>query len=305
MISRNGTLSRRAFIGSCAAVASSVSLFAAEPPKRFQQIGFIKPIQKLPYGEIARVAREMGWDGIECPVRKGGTVEPERAEEELPKVADALKREGMLLSVIATNILDANDRVSQSVLRTARALHVSRYRTGYLHYDLSKPIVPQLESFRPRLRDLAQLNREIGIQGGMQNHSGRNYFGAPLWDLWEVVRDLDPRHLGIYFDIGHATVESGVSWGIQAKLVEPHLVTVSVKDFVWAKRKENWRHEWCQLGEGKVKQDYFKSLRESSFAGPICHHFEFPLGEGEEKIASMKRESETLRRWLEAGVSEF
>ena len=53
MISRNGTLSRRAFIGSCAAVASSVSLFAAEPPKRFQQIGFIKPIQKLPYGEIA------------------------------------------------------------------------------------------------------------------------------------------------------------------------------------------------------------------------------------------------------------
>ena len=137
----------------------------------------------------------------------------------------------------------------------------------------------------------------------MQNHSGRNYFGAPLWDMWEVLRSIDSNHLGIYFDIGHATVEAGVSWGIQAKLVEPHLVTVSVKDFIWRDRDGKWRHEWCPLGEGMVRQDYFDSLVKSSFRGPICHHFEFNLGEGEEKIAAMKRESEALRRWLrEAGA---
>src|SRR5438067_7531604 len=46
----------------------------------------------------------------------------------------------------------------------------------------------------------------------IQNHSGNGYVGAAMWDIHEMIRDLDPRHMGVHFDIGHATVESGLSW---------------------------------------------------------------------------------------------
>ena len=28
--------------------------------------------------------------------------------------------------------------------------------------------------------------------------------GAPLWDIWTMIKDLDPRDLGVCFDIAHA-----------------------------------------------------------------------------------------------------
>src|SRR5215207_4539058 len=91
------TLSRRQFIAGSTLAAAAAALGAVEPPaakrrERFKIIGFIKPFQTLPVDEVANVAREVGWTGIECPLRKGGTIEPERVEEDLPKLVDALRR---------------------------------------------------------------------------------------------------------------------------------------------------------------------------------------------------------------------
>jgi sugar phosphate isomerase/epimerase len=179
--------------------------------RRFDLIGFIKPFQKLSYTEIADISAEIGWDGIECPVRKGGTIEPPAVEDELPKLLEALKKNKIELPVLATDVENAVDPLSQRVLRAASKLGIHRYRMKHLYYDLNKPIAPQLESFRPKLRDLAQFNAELNLQGSIQNHSGRNYVGAPVWDMWELVRQLDSKRLAIYFDIGHATLEGGLS----------------------------------------------------------------------------------------------
>ncbi len=35
-----------------------------------------------------------------------------------------------------------------------------------------------------QLRDLATLNRELGLQAGLQNHSDLQYVGGPVWD-WQ------------------------------------------------------------------------------------------------------------------------
>jgi sugar phosphate isomerase/epimerase len=134
----------------------------------------------------------------------------------------------------------------------------------------------------------------------VQNHSGRNYVGAPVWDLWELLRELDPKWMGVFFDIGHATIEGGHSWPVQAKLMEPFLSVVSVKDFVWAKGARGWRTEWCPLGEGMVSRQFFDTLRKSSFSGPVTQQFEYPLGQRKEMIAAMQRDLRVLKGWLGA-----
>lgn len=293
-------LSRREFIGCSALALTAATLGAADKPakQRFKIIGFIKPFQKLPFDEVADVAREVGWDGIECPVRKGGAIEPERVEEELPKLAEALQRRELELSVISTDVEDATDPLAQKVLKTASNLGIQRYRLKHYYYDLEKAIPPQLENFRARLRDLAQVNRELKLQGSVQNHSGRNYVGAPVWDIWEIIRELDPKFLGVFFDIGHATIEGGYSWPVQAKLMEPFLSVVSVKDSAWSKGAKGWQAEWCPLGEGMVNRQFFATLKKSNFSGPITQQFEYPMGNGKEMIAAMKRDFGVLRSWI-------
>jgi sugar phosphate isomerase/epimerase len=292
-------LSRRHFIASSAlCLGAAATLGAPSIPPRFKIIGFIKPFQKLPFDAIADVAREVGWDGIECPVRKGGAIEPERVEEDLPRLTEALRSRRLEMSVISTDVETATEPLGLKVLRTAQKLGIKQYRLKHYYYDTDKPIPPQLEVFRARLKELAQLNHELGLQGTVQNHSGRNYVGAPVWDLWELLREIDPRQMGVFFDVGHATIEGGYSWPVQARLIEGQMAVVSVKDFSWQKKGAAWRAEWCPLGEGMVPRQFFDRLRKSSFQGPITQQFEYPLGEKAEMIAAMKKDLAVLRGWL-------
>jgi len=285
-----------------ALVASPASMISAAPKKkraRYKIIGFSKPFQKLSFDDTADVTAEIGWDGIECPVRPKGQIEPERAGDELPKLVEALKKRGLEIGVMTTRIHAADQPHTESLLRTAARLGIKRYRMDYWKYDRSRPVQAQLNEIRPKLRELAALNREIGIQGCYQNHSGRAYVGAPVWDLYELIKDLDPKRLAMCFDIGHATAEGGYAWETHAQLMLPRAGAVYVKDFIWTKtEKRGWRASWRQLGQGMVDKAFFKMLKKSSFDGPISQHHEYDHGEGQKMIRLMREDLGVLRRWL-------
>ena len=294
---------RRQFLAQSLGTAAALSLRAwaqipSPAPARWPIIGFTKPFQKIGYERTAEVVAEIGWSGIECPVRKGGQVEPEQVEDELPKLNAALARRGLNIGQITTTIVRP-DALTERVLRAARKLGVRHYRLGYFHYDLRKPIRAQVAEVKASLRDLAQLNAEIGIQGGFQNHSGPNYVGAAVWDLAEVVQDYFPE-LGACFDIGHATVEGGSSWPIEAQLIEPLLSAVYVKDFLWVKEPKGWAVKWAPLGSGMVSKKFFDWLKTTSFSGPISQHVEYLEGAGPEEIQAMRADCALLKRWLAA-----
>jgi hypothetical protein len=71
-----------------------------------------------------------------------------------------------------------------------------------------------------------------------------------------VIREQHTRNIGYCFDIGHATVEGGLSWPIQARLAEPYYISVYMKDFIWEKGPEGWSPTWCPLGEGVVDRSF-------------------------------------------------
>ena len=297
---------RREFIATTAAAATATlthapSLFGqASTVPNFQIIGFTKPFQKLGFEDTADTVAEIGWDGIECPVRpKGqGQIEPERAPDELPKLIAALKKRGKELPIIATLITSLLEPHAESLLRTAAQLGIRRYRLGFLKYDLTKPIPPQVSEIGAQLRDLAALNRELGLQAGFQNHSGKAQVGAPVWDLWTMLKDIDPRYLGTCFDIAHATIEGGLCHQVQAQLMERHFTAIVVKDFVWQRNDPGWREAWVPLGNGMVDPAFFKWLKTTHFSGPIIQHHEYDHGAGQPMIAKMRQDLQVLKGWL-------
>jgi len=305
---RRGVWSRREFLERASLAASLAAypwrLARAAAAPRWKIIAFSKPFTQLDFDATADLVADVGWDGIECPVRKTSThIQPERAADDLPKMVEALKKRGRELTMITTDIVEANAE-TERLLRIAAKAGIKQYRLGPIHYVATRPIDVQLKDIGARLRDLAQLNKSIGILGGIENHSGADYFGAPIWDAYGAIKDLDPAAIGIAFDIGHATIEGGLSWPIEARLVEPRYTVVYIKDFRWEKTEKGWTPTWCPLGQGAVNKKFFATLAKSSYGGPIAQHHEYDLGKTPaENLAHYKSDFKILREWLNEAVA--
>jgi sugar phosphate isomerase/epimerase len=293
--SRRNFISNLAVAGTALATAPALLAQSGAP---YKIIAFSKPFQTLSASDTADFVAEVGWDGIECPVRAKGQILPERVEDELPKMVEAMKKRGKEVTIITTDVKNLKDPLTEKVLRTASKLGIKRYRLGFWKYDAKKPVADTLKEAGAELRDLAALNKELGICAGFQNHSGADYVGAPIWDIYSMIKDLDPKHMGICFDIGHANIEGGLSWPIESRLMEPFYTAVFVKDFAWKKGDKGWKAEWCPLGEGQVNPKFFQTLKKSSYKGPICQHHEYPLKPGKEMLEPMKKDLAVLKQWL-------
>lgn len=297
--------SRRQFISRAAVSSVALAALGAASPRgqsgsarRFTIVGFSKPFQNLSFDDTADLVAEVGWDGIECPVRANGQIRPERVEDDLPRLVEALKKRNLQLAIMATDILSTEQPATRKVLATARALGIRHYRLGFMHYRADSPLPRQLEEIGVRLRELAVLNRELGMCGGIQNHSGRSNVGAPVWDVYQLVKDADPRDLSVFFDIGHATLEGGLAWPLHVRLTQPYWGAVYVKDFAWQKSVDGWKSRWCPLGEGMVRPEFFESLVGSDFNGIISQHCEYELGTGRERLEAMRKDLRILKQRL-------
>ncbi len=292
--------SRRSFLRTVGAAALAAPFAArAENPALSPLIYFSKGIQKTTPDRTAEVVAEVGWQGIELPLRAKGQIEPERVEEDLPKMVEALKKRGLVVGLITTDIVGPDTPHAEKVLRTAKALGITRYRMGFVRYDLDKPIKAQIDAIKPQTRELAALNKQLGMRGGWQNHSGAKMMGCAVWDLFELVRDVDPESLGVCFDIGHATLEGGLSWPVEARLMMPWFVCVYVKDFAWERgKKGGFDPKWGPLGQGAVRKEFFDWLKTSGYRGPISQHCEYLDGDGPEQIAQMKKDCALLKTWI-------
>jgi sugar phosphate isomerase/epimerase len=266
--------------------------------------GFTKMYQNLSYEETARIASEIGWDCIECPVRPGGHVLPERVEEDLPRMVEALKKYDLSLEIMATSIHNPSEKYTENILKTANSLDINYYRMGWWNYDFSKSIESQLDNFKSQMRELADLNKKYKIIGVYQNHSGSDSVGAPVWDIYELLKDIDTEYTGIHFDIGHATVEGGYAWPIHFHRMKQIIKAVIVKDFRWSYGSEEGAEvKWCPIGQGCIHPEFFEMLNQIAYTGPITMHHEYEAGgSGDEKIKNlmnaMKNDTITLRKWL-------
>jgi sugar phosphate isomerase/epimerase len=322
--SSESAMSRRELLRNVAA-AGALPAFSRDKettdlPGNLKICVFSKHFQWTGVKEAAAIAKDLGFDGVDLTVRKGGHVAPERVESELPAAVEAIHRAGLEVPMITTEITDAATPHAAAVLKTANRLGIRHYRWGGLTYQPDKGIAEQLDALTPRMKALADLNREHQICGMYHTHSGPGLVGAPIWDLWTTLQGLDPRWIGINYDIGHATVEGGYGgWIDSSRLIKNCMSGIALKDFKWAQNERGathhdpfdkslsvegaWVPHWCATGQGMVNlSGFFAIVKANRFSGPVQLHFEYPgLGGAEngdhtlripkqELIAAMRRD---------------
>src|SRR5688572_26660184 len=111
----NSMNTRRTFLKSSSATAAAAltshlslltshSALAADAKGPSEYCFFTKHLHGLSFDQIADIAADVGVQGIEAPIRPGGHVEPDRIEEDLPKLAEALKKRGLKLTIMTSGI---------------------------------------------------------------------------------------------------------------------------------------------------------------------------------------------------------
>jgi sugar phosphate isomerase/epimerase len=276
---------------------------------------FSKHLEFLQGDELAAGAKEIGFDGVDLAVRKGGHVEPERVREDLPALVAAIRKQGLEVPMLTTDIIDADTPHAADVLAVMTDLGIHHYRWGGFVWADGTPIAKQIEEFKPRVARLAALNAKYQASAMYHTHSGTGLVGASIWDLYQILNGFDPKLVGVNYDIGHATVEGGLGGWIESfKITGDYLRGIAVKDFAWEKdAKGKWKAAWKPLGQGMVHfAQFFDMVREAKFAGPLQLHFEYALGGAEagkktdltmsreEVFAAMKKDLATLRGYLTA-----
>lgn len=265
---------------------------------------FTKCLQFLDYQKMAEVVASNGFDGADLTVRPGGQVLPENVETDLPKVMKALKNAGIGTNMVVTRISDPDDKFTRPVLKALADAGIRYYRLGTLNYDPKKSMPENLELHRITFNKFEKLNREFGLTGNYQNHSGQRV-GGPVWDLYYLVKECDPRYMGVQYDIRHATVEGGMAWPLGLKLLAPWIGTIDIKDFVWYKDEEGkWRVKNMPLGTGMVDFDsYLTMLSDLDIVTPVSIHYEYDLGGAEKGKTEITMSLEEIDSWIKKDIN--
>ncbi len=288
--------------------ASLAATYNGEPTNKKISVNiFSKHMQWLNYNDMAQLAAELGFDGIDLTVRAGGHVLPERVTTDLPTAVSEIEKAGLKVNMITTDILSGY-RYTDSILKTATQLGIKNYRMGWYSYDSRLDTLSNIELFKKRFDNLAVKNKHYNIHGDYENHT--NFFGASIWDLWLTVKDLTPQYIGCQFDIRHATVDGAEAWPVNLNLLKNHIGSLTFKDFIWKKTNGKWVVENVPLGTGMVDfKRYFAFIKEYNMQLPLSLHVEYPLGGAEngtakltlpknEVIKTIKTDLITLKDWL-------
>jgi sugar phosphate isomerase/epimerase len=256
---------------------------------------------KLDFQQAATLAAEAGLQGVDAPVRPGGEVLPERVKDDLPRYVQELRKQGLSMPLLTTAITGVDSPKAEDILRTAKTLGARHYRLGAVYREQKANVGDQIRELRARFKDLAALNKELGLGALMQNHSpaGKSiYLAGDLSEMRQLVDGFNPEEIGVAFDIGHAIAVHGADWRGHFDALRPHFQIAYIKDI-------NQDRHWVKFGQGEIGQSqFFSQLKQLDYSAPFSLHIEYEWDKGPQGktrlalLSALKESSGILRGWI-------
>ncbi len=260
-------------------------------------IYFTKTLRSLDVPGLIAFCKETGLDGVDLAVRPGYPVSPSDAAVELPKAVKQFQDAGLTVGLITapTNLTDPESAAARTLFEACGKAAVPAIKIGYFPYKAR--FDPTLAEARKRLAGFVKLAEKTNVRACYHTHSG-NYLGNNAAGLRLLLQDLDPHHVGAFFDTGHTAVNGGPP-RMELDLVRPWLSLVAIKDMLYEKPKAAWTFKVVPVGQGIVRWDEVaQGLKEQKFNGTISLHGEYEAKDLAERKKLAKEELEMLKKKL-------
>lgn len=259
---------------------------------------------------LAEAAIEMTCGGFQPTVQTfPGHIDPARVTTELPAFVAVMKKHGLRVKQVRGGNQTAVDADVERLVGAMGDSGVTHYWIGTDRYDLAKPLLPQLDGIRAKVEKFVKLNEKHGTTLMYHTRAGANSVGAVVWDLLDVMKHFDPRHVGFHWDTGHMALH-GPMWETLLRAAGPYVVAMSWKDRTWQRSEganASWQSPMTPMGTGLVDaRQYAIAMRDIGFDGPMELQVEYPLGGAEagretitlpraEVLAAMRRDVDVIR----------
>lgn len=225
---------------------------------------FTKP-WKISIPELGVFVKDLGFDGIELPVRPGFQVEPEKAPTELPKAAKQLAEYGVQIYSVAGSADERTIAACAAAGVPIIRICVQIKGESYLAAE---------EALRREYDALVPLLDKYGVTLGIQNHCDR--FVPNAMCLRSLIAKYNPKHVAAVWDAAHNAL-NGEDPDLAIDIVWSHLCMVNLKNAFWLRTNgpeaevAAWRHYWTTGRQGlaswpKVAQE----LKKRNYQGVIC-----------------------------------
>ena len=193
---------------------------------------FTKSFQDWPIEVVCNRFRQIGLDGLDLTVRKGGHIEPEDVEIKLPLAAKAAAEAGSEILFLTTDIMDPTP-VAEKVVATAREIGIDRIKLGYYRCNNLGQLQEAMDEARSRIEAVAAMCKKYSVKPCIHIHSS-TFMPSHGTMAYLLVKDISPDDVGVYADMLHMNLEGGLSgWREGLELIAPWLSLVSVKNYQW------------------------------------------------------------------------
>ena len=184
--------------------------------------------------EMAEAAIEITCGGVMPTVGGGGAhVDAAKVTTDLPALREHDPQARPEGEADTRRRADRRRRLVESLVGTMGQLGVTHYWLGTDNYDLTKPILPQLDAIKLKVEKFVALNQKHGTTLMYHTRAGASSVGSVVWDLLYVLKDFDPKQVGFHWDTGHMALH-GPMWETLMRTAGPYVVGMSWKDRSWA-----------------------------------------------------------------------
>jgi|RhiMethySRZTD1v2_1073278.scaffolds.fasta_scaffold00767_19 xylose isomerase-like TIM barrel protein len=193
--------------------------------------------------EIAEVAIELTCGGVNPTIQQyPGHINPANVATELPAFVKTMQKHGLRVKQVRGGNQTQVDPTVETMVGTMGQVGVTHYWIGTDNYDLTKPILPQLDGIKSRVERFVKLNQKHGTTLMYHTRAGSGSVGSVVWDLLYVMKDFDPKHVGFHWDTGHMS-HHGSMWELLMRTAGRYVVAMGWKD-------RSWEQNLGLLGEG-------------------------------------------------------
>jgi len=186
---------------------------------------FTKPWRTASVDELAAIAKRLGFNGIEFPLREGYQVEPQNAEKDLPKLVQTLTSHGIAVTSVASD-------TSEAVFAGCAEAGIPLIRVMYWH-NLNQNYMDTIAAIRREIEGFLPLCEKYGVTVGVQQHCGPSI--SSTMELRYLVEPYDPKWVGGIWDAAHSGL-AGEEPEQAIDMIWDHMVGVNFKSAMYRRK---------------------------------------------------------------------
>jgi sugar phosphate isomerase/epimerase len=267
-----------------------------------QSFAFTKLFQPAPAAKAFKQIKDMGFDGLDLTVRKGGYVDPDsdHYEQDWVTCQAAWEAAGIIPGMLTTELLSPQTPFAREIITSAEKFGVKYIKLGYASVKFGQ-VREDLDTWRKGILELVPLAEDHGVTLMIHVHSA-NYSGAVPFHWIPLFEKVKSNALAMYLDPCHMHIEGGLQgWLMALEMAKDVTAVVAVKDYRWFVPYKRWEEGYLYPLFTALEHGYTPwnqvicALKRFGFDGPFSFHGEYSDKDRHDVPAAMLRDLKYFR----------